>query len=195
MRFSEDKLYYLILLPISEFRTICWVLVGRTNPPRPSHAHRYHRRCQCFLQFWWVIQCCYTACIFISLLSICIPPQSRKPVTSGDIASQSRPWYIYDSQPQPSCPAVLSTILSLTDGSQDSLPDFRLPLTDKTTRLLITCTSDHTPTQTRAYTKTQFANTSPRLPHLRKKHFNHRRFTPSGIPRTGPWWYRSWLQC
>lgn len=111
-----------------------------------------------FLQFWWLIQCWYSACIFISLLSICIPLQSRKPVTSGDIASQPRPWYIYDSQPQPSCPAVLSTILSLSAGSQDSLLDFGLPLTDKTARLLIACktrsTADHTPTQTRAHTHT-----------------------------------------
>lgn len=87
-RFSEDKSCYFVLLPIPEFRTICWVLVGRRNPPRPPRTHRYHRRCQCFLQFWWVIQCCYTACIFTSLLSICIPPQPPKPVTSGDIASQ-----------------------------------------------------------------------------------------------------------
>lgn len=111
-----------------------------------------------FLQFWWLIQCWYSACIFISLLSICIPFQSRKPVTSGDIANQPRPWYIYDSQPQPSCPAVLSTILSLSAGSQDSLLDFGLPLTDKTARLLIACktrsTADHTPTQTRAPTHT-----------------------------------------
>lgn len=108
-------------------------------------------------------------------------PPLWKPVTSGASGNQPRPWYIDYPQPQPSssCPAVLSSMLSLSSGAAGQQQDFGLPLTNKTPQLLTACkirsrarsttharTQTHTNRHTEIYTHTDFAYTSPRLPRL-----------------------------
>lgn len=61
-----------------------------------------------------------------------VPVTLWKPVTSGDSASQPgcqpRPWYIDYPQPQPSCPAVLSSMLSLSTGCGRAITGFWITL-------------------------------------------------------------------
>lgn len=67
---------------------------------------------------WWLTERCYSSCIYNITLHLQTPPPPLwKPVTSGDSASQPRPWYIDNPGPQPSCPAVLSFMLSLSTGA------------------------------------------------------------------------------
>lgn len=136
-------------------------------------------------------------------------PPLWKPVTSGASGNQPRPWYIDYPQPQPSssCPAVLSSMLSLSSGAAGQQQDFGLPLTNKTPQLLTACkirsrarSTTHARTQTHTNRHTEihthrlclYKPTTPTS--ARNKHFNRWWSTPSVIPRTGPWWYRSCLR-
>lgn len=162
--------------------------MGRRNPPRPPGTHRYDRRCLCFFTLLMsnpvLLHCLYFYYPPFDLhpcpvLKACNLRRHCQPATAliylrptaTALLSRSPQHHIVPDYPNA---GQFAGFRIIHDRQGNSAPDYMY-------------SRPHTPTQTRAYTKTQFANTSPRLLHLRKKHLNHRWSTPSGIPRTGPW--------
>lgn len=102
---------------------------SKSEKPHKPHVapviHRFPRRCHRFgsvvcqtqvMTNWMLLLQSYSQ--HYSPSADTTPhPTPWKPVTSGDSASQPRPQYIDNPGPQPSCPAVLISMLSLCTGA------------------------------------------------------------------------------
>lgn len=164
------------------------------EPVRYLEATDTYRRCRGFFRFVsrakWLLRerCCVASTLYVAahLLKACKVGRQWQPASAVIYWLSSATALL--SVPQSSAPCCRCLLVR-----QDNRI-FGLPLTNKTPQLPTACKiRSKARTHARTDTHKHLANTSPRLP-TRDKQFKRWWFTPSVVPRTGPWWYRSCLR-